>query len=67
MKASIDEYDCSFEISLVAETLEEQVALVRMGINKTQKISLSVSANRKSNISAYAFVPKKRRATSQIV
>ena len=38
MKVKVCEYDQAFEIDLMAETMEDCVMLIRMGINRTKEV-----------------------------
>lgn len=67
MKATVTEYDGCFSIDLQAETMSEAATLVRMGMNRTEKIHYATSTVEKNGGFNSSFVFKKsKRANNDV-
>lgn len=67
MKASIHEYGSCFEISLVAETLEEAGKITQWATNSTKKLRGTYAhATTKGEFSLSVVVGKRRKHTTKI-
>lgn len=66
MRVELHEYDGCFEISLVAETVEEAAQLVRMGMNTTKELRYQRTYAYQSGISADVVLGKSKRADASV-
>ena len=66
MKAKLIECNGCFDLGLIPENEQEIVQLVRLAINKTQRIRTYVEAYNDLSLSASVVFGKKRNTTSTI-